>query len=921
MLLSARDLAAQSAIVSGRVTAATTSAPLGEVLVLIEGTTVLTHTDGTGSFVLRGVPPGIRYVKATRLGFAPARREIVVEAGSETHVDLRMAPSALNLRGVVVTADPGGRARGELGTASVIDREAIRNQMAASLAGVLELLPGVPLQAPGLDVVQQLSLRSVPVSPRAAAGPTAVNASAEQLAAFGTLIVLDGVPASNNANLQSLGPRGELSFASSAGGGIDLRRIPAATLERVEVIRGIPSARYGDLTEGAVIVDTRAGAVAPELLVRADAHTTEATVVGGIRAGLHHTLSMNANVVRTEVSPGLRDAASYRATAQLAHRFVFGGGQTDVEGVGARAVFDTRISAFRLYEDDPQTGVLADVASYSHDEGLQVSERARLRLGTTTLSATSAFDDLRQASYSQAPELRGATPFTDRLTPGRSIGHYVAGSYVARVHVDGDPRYLYARIEADRPTSLGGSRHELRIGSELRREWSSGPGYQFDIEFPPQVEFNGVQGYARPRRYDDIPAIATTALYADDDVLRAFAHGVTLETQIGARVDILHRGDLWLSGARDAAFEPRMNAELGVTSWLRFHGGAGRLAKIPSLGDLAPAPQYNDVVNVNWYANNPAERLAVLTTSIVDPRNPGLGYANLDRLEGGFSIDLFRAAVHADVTTYVDRLSQGAGIRAEPTFLVREHFQLTDSTTGTGRPPSIVEPASSQDTVPIIVDRRDNNLGMRGRGLEATVSTPEIPRTRTRFALQLAYQKSRTTEDGLAFATTFSDFQLTDSRLRAPYWQAVSRAGERILLTTRLIHQQPEVGLVITGTFQHTLREIRQDFGGADTLSWNGYITRAGVLVPVPTSARGDAQYADLRQPRIGLLIDPQGAPADWLFNLQVSKTMPLGGRLSFYAFNALDRVGVYGGGAIRPRLYASTRFGIELSAPLTSQR
>ena len=35
--------------------------------------------------------------------------------------------------------DPAGRARGELGTASVIGSEAIRNQTAASLAGILEL--------------------------------------------------------------------------------------------------------------------------------------------------------------------------------------------------------------------------------------------------------------------------------------------------------------------------------------------------------------------------------------------------------------------------------------------------------------------------------------------------------------------------------------------------------------------------------------------------------------------------------------------------------------------------------------------------------------------------------------------------------------------------------------------------------------
>lgn len=914
-------LGAQTGKVTGRVTAAATGAAVNGAMVAVEGTAVVARTDSTGSYSLYKVPFGVRFVRATRLGFAPARGEVVIRPNAEVRLDLRMTGNALNLRGVIVTADPNGRARGELGTASVIDREAIRNQMASSLSGVLELLPGVPLQAPGLDAVQQLSLRSVPVSPGGASGPAAVNPSAEQLASFGTLIVLDGVPASNNANLQSLGARGELSFATSAGGGVDLRRIPAATLDRVEVIRGIPSARWGDLTEGAVIVDTRAGAVTPEALVRADARTIEATMIGGTRIGIGQALSMNVNAARTKISPGLRNDASYRVTSEIAHRIVLGGGPTGAEAAGARAVLDTKVSAYRLYEDNPGTEVLKDVSSYSHDAGIQLSERARVRVGATMLALTGAFEDLHQSSYSQAPELRGAMPFTDRLTAGRSIGHYVEGSYIARVHVDGDPRYFYTRIEANRPMTIAGDDHDVRAGAEIRREWSTGPGYQFDVEFPPQVLFNGVQGYARPRRYDDLPAIVTTGLYVDDDFLHAFGHGISLEAQLGARADVLHRGGIGLTGAQDAALQPRVNSQLGLTPWLRLHAGGGRMAKVPSLGDLSPAPQFNDVVNVNWYANDPAERLAVLTTSVFEPSNPRLGYAYLDRVEGGFSIDFAEWGFHADVTTYQDRLSRGAGIRPEPTFLVRDHFQLTDSTTGSGHPPGIIEPASSHDTVPIIVDRRDNNLGLCGSGIEATVSTPEIPRTRTRLALQFADQKSRTTQGGSAFASSFSDFQLTDARERAPYWETVSRGGERMLLTTRLIHQQPEVGLVITGTFQHTLREIRRDFGGSDTLSWSGYVTRSGVLVPVPASERAGAQYIDLRQSRSGLLIDPQRAPPDWVFSLQVSKTMPLSGRLSFYAFNALDRIGVYGGGAVRPQLYASTRFGVEFSAPLAAQR
>ncbi|WP_419167048.1 hypothetical protein [Candidatus Palauibacter sp.] len=48
-----------------------------------------------------------------------------------------MATRAIELEGLSVTVDPVSRARGELAMASVIDLEAIQNQTATSLAGIL----------------------------------------------------------------------------------------------------------------------------------------------------------------------------------------------------------------------------------------------------------------------------------------------------------------------------------------------------------------------------------------------------------------------------------------------------------------------------------------------------------------------------------------------------------------------------------------------------------------------------------------------------------------------------------------------------------------------------------------------------------------------------------------------------------------
>lgn len=913
-----QEPAVPARVISGRVLDAVSHQPVVGAVVEVEGTELRVVSDEDGRYRIEPVPPGAQILHARRIGYAPTRQNVVIPGSGELVRDLILARNALELPDITVTADAATRARGELGTASVIASDAIRNQTAASLAGVLELVPGVTLQPPGLDAVQQIPLRSVPIS--AGGGllsPTAVGPSADNLAAFGTLIILDGIPLSNNANLQSLGPRGELDFPSAAGGGIDLRRIPATTIERVEVIRGIPSARFGDLIEGAIIVDTRAGTVDPAVAVRYDARTVEGSVVGGRALGARNTGTATLDLARTRIAPGIREDEATRITAQLAHRVALGGDvEADAQAPGARLLIDTRLDLFRVLEDRPEAPQLPGLSSTGRDWGGRLSTRVRLRLGTAAqLHLAAAVERIEQHAFTQQPLLRGAMPFTDRLTPGRSVGHFVGGSYVSPVNLDGRPTNVYTRFEITTPAHALGADHTLRAGAELRREWNDGPGYQFPIEFPPQVTFNGVQGFDRPRRFDLIPPLVTSALYLDDRVAHALG-GAGLEVQGGIRLDLLHRGRTWLSGVRDAVVQPRLNVEVSPRPWLRLRGGVGRVAKVPSLASLYPSPQYYDIVNVNWYANNPAERLAVLTTFILDPTNPDLGYSVTDQAEAGVGVGLGPGA-DLSLVAFADRTNGAVGIQAQPTFLLRDRYQLTDSAAGTGRPPGIIEPPYQTDTIPTLLDRRANNLRLRGRGLELTATLPELRPIHTRLVLLGSWVKSRLEKDDLEFASTFSDFQLNERQPRSPYWQGTTRTGERLIVTSRLIHHQPAVGFVITGTVQYTLREVRQDIGGTDTLSFAGYITRSGRLVSIPADQRSDPQYRDLRQPRSGLLVTPASAPADWLFSLQVSKTIPLEGRLSFYAFNAFDRIGRYGSLGAAPRLYDATRFGLEVSIPL----
>ena len=84
---------------------------------------------------MANVPPGTQVLQARQLGLALAGIPVTLAGSGTLAIELSMAAVVLRMTEVHVTADANSRARGELGSASVMTREVIANQGAASLAG------------------------------------------------------------------------------------------------------------------------------------------------------------------------------------------------------------------------------------------------------------------------------------------------------------------------------------------------------------------------------------------------------------------------------------------------------------------------------------------------------------------------------------------------------------------------------------------------------------------------------------------------------------------------------------------------------------------------------------------------------------------------------------------------------------------
>ena len=160
-----------------------------------------------------------------------------------------MEPSSLALQEVTVTAKQQA-----MGSSSVIDQTALQHLQPKTIEDMLQLTPGSITQNPDLNSIGQAYIREI--------GGSNNNA-------MGTSIVLDGAPISNDAAMMTFstatGGTADRSGQSTTGKGVDLRTISPDNVESIEVIRGIPSAEYGNLTSGAVIVKTKKGSTPWEI--------------------------------------------------------------------------------------------------------------------------------------------------------------------------------------------------------------------------------------------------------------------------------------------------------------------------------------------------------------------------------------------------------------------------------------------------------------------------------------------------------------------------------------------------------------------------------------------------------------------------------------------------------------------------------
>ncbi len=218
----AATLAAQAPVASGRVLDAATGRGLPDVEVRLAGPdTVAVRTDARGEWRVLRLRAGRYRLRAQHIGHAPAETRVDLADGAPVDRTLRLDPAPLALDQVVVTAARRAqRLADAVTTTELVTRADIERTGASDLAAVLTEQTGIVLQG---------------------GHPAGAGVMLQGIGSERVLVLLDGQP-----------------VAGRISGLFDLSRLPAAMVERVEVVKGPQSTLYGtDAMGGVVNVITR----------------------------------------------------------------------------------------------------------------------------------------------------------------------------------------------------------------------------------------------------------------------------------------------------------------------------------------------------------------------------------------------------------------------------------------------------------------------------------------------------------------------------------------------------------------------------------------------------------------------------------------------------------------------------------------
>lgn len=848
--------------ITGTVLRSEDGKPLEGVFIQSANSNNYSISSGNGKFKIIGQPSGLTVLNLTILGRKPL--QINMSLYTDTVVSVSMEILSLALKEVSVLS----RQR-KIGSSSILDKSAIKHRQSTSLSDALQLVPGQLALNPDLSAAQQIILRQVP----SASGS---NQDASRANSLGTSIILDGIPLSNNANLQSnvnilnSSPGSLAPFSSVAGRGNDLRQIPADQIESIEVITGVPSARYGDLTTGAILVNMRAGVFKPQFTTRVNPTLIEQTVGFGSKLKGNGGIINIDNDLTYAIDDPRNTLSQYtRLTSQI----------TWSKPWLKEFFTTTRFALLNTLDNDKQDpdDRIYQRSVYSRDNGFRFSTNGKLNAPDKFLSYLNydlGISYNNQKSYVQELIVRDLFPVTDVTKNYTGPAKYGESEYLSKTTVSGKALSLYGRLE-------GTIFNSVWIGTEYRYDGNKGEGRMFDATRPPRQNYSMGD---RPRSYSEIPALDQIAYYVEKRTSGKI-RGHNYQLNAGLRYDNINPENPF-KGAFGNVLAPRLNLAIETIKTLTLKAGYGITSKSPTLSYLYPGNRYFDLVNFNYYADNPAERLVILTTHVFDTTNKNIKSYKAEKFELG--LDLDNNFLNAYVTGYRE-INRGAyGTNRDVIVLNVDKYQAADFPAG--KPPVLNPVPLRVDPFYAAIDVTANNRRIENTGLEFQIKTKPVSWINTSFDFSGAYIQTVSYDEGNAADASRAIFSNITPHRIGIYRSGYGNKGKRFNTTLGFVTRIPGLKFLLSGLAQTIWLNTSS---GVDLSPYAiGYIEKTGNTVFLSNEEAMLPEYEDIRRPLNSSLRLLVKQPPLWLFNIELTKELKNNSSFSFKVNNVPAELG-----------------------------
>jgi hypothetical protein len=629
---------AQKYTFSGTITDKTTGDPVEFATVVLEGPSLWAVADASGRFTITGVPSVKTTVSVSCLGYVEWKKEIQIGRDIKDF-KVALAQDNLSLESAVVTAQEDANSAT---TARTIDKTALDHVQVMNVSDISALLPGGATKDPSLTSDQQIAIRA----------GSGENGSA----AFGTAIEVDGVRLSNNASFTN----SSLSGRSGSVAGASTNNLASSNIESVEVITGVPSVEYGDMSSGVVKINTRKGKTPWIVTMSTSPKTKQVSLSKGFGLGIKQNgasrgvLNASAEYTRS-VSEPMSPYTSYdRKQLSLTYSNLFNRGSLhdiplrltasiagNLGGLDNRADPDKMIETFTIHRDNSLR------ANFNLNWLLSKSWITNLEL-----NASAVYSDKMQRENSN---YHSSTTTISLHTPER--GYYIATDYDpdgdnAAVLIPKGNRYNVMALD-DRPLStkvtlkatwaknIGNVNNKLKVGADWNTDKNFGIGeYTEDMSTAPSY---------REWRFCDVPAMHNIGIYAEDNFLFTFGRDSRLNFIAGVRNDnTLIQGSAYGTtssvsprfNAKYTAFTPKTRGKKFLRE-LSMRASWGVAVKQPSFAVLYPTPSYFDI---NVFKSTADANNVVYEAYYVMPRtieyNTALRWQRNRQAEIGLDMDL-----------------------------------------------------------------------------------------------------------------------------------------------------------------------------------------------------------------------------------------------------------------------------------------